>query len=102
MRRQNLPLQRLMNQDSFTEVAHQLRYEDVSALYAAVGEGHVSTQSVIEKVTALVSANDTSPGTIDLPQVGRSRAPRGGDSAVLVRGAPELHEHGSDSCRRGG
>jgi len=39
MRRQNLPLQRLMNQDSFTEVAHQLRYEDVSALYAAVGEG---------------------------------------------------------------
>src|SRR5690606_25528159 len=54
MRRQNLPLQRLMNQDSFAEVAHQLRYEDVSALYAAVGEGHVSTQSVIEKVTALV------------------------------------------------
>src|SRR3546814_7746208 len=90
MRRQNLPLQRLMNQDSFTEVAHQLRYEDVSALYAAVGEGHVSTQSVIEKVTALVSANDTSTGPIDLPQVGRSRAPRGGDSGVLVRGAPDI------------
>ena len=91
MRRQNLPLQRLMSQDSFTEVAHQLRYEDVSALYAAVGEGHVSTQSVIEKVTALVSANnDTSTGPIDLPGVGRSRAPRGGDSGILVRGAPDI------------
>ncbi|WP_431798613.1 RelA/SpoT family protein [Microbacterium kunmingense] len=91
MRRQNLPLQRLMNQDSFTEVARQLRYEDVSALYAAVGEGHVSTQSVIEKVTALVSAaEDTSTGPIDLPVVGRSRAPRGGESGVLVRGAPDI------------
>jgi GTP pyrophosphokinase len=91
MRRQNLPLQRLMNQDTLSEVAHGLRYEDVSALYAAVGEGHVSTQSVIEKVTALVSASsDTATGPIDLPHVGRSRAPRAGDSGVLVRGAPDI------------
>ncbi|MFT4214201.1 MAG: bifunctional (p)ppGpp synthetase/guanosine-3',5'-bis(diphosphate) 3'-pyrophosphohydrolase [Microbacterium sp.] len=91
MRRQNLPLQRLMGQDSLTEVARQLRYEDVTRLYAAVGEGHVSTQSVIEKVTALVRAQeDTSTGPIDLPAVGRSKAPRGGDSGVLVRGAPDI------------
>lgn len=90
MRRQNLPLQRLMNQDSFKEVAHQLRYEDVSALYAAVGEGHVSTQSVLEKVTALVADNDTNTGAIDLPITGRSRAPREGDSGVLVRGAADI------------
>ncbi|MDQ4212755.1 bifunctional (p)ppGpp synthetase/guanosine-3',5'-bis(diphosphate) 3'-pyrophosphohydrolase [Microbacterium capsulatum] len=91
MRRQNLPLQRLMNQESFAEVARQLRYEDVSALYAAVGEGHVSTQSVLEKVTALISATeDTSTGTIDLPAHGRSRAPREGDSGVLVRGAADI------------
>ena len=50
MRKQNLPLQKLMSQDSFAEVAAQMRYDDVSALYAAVGEGHVSTQSVLEKV----------------------------------------------------
>ncbi|QCQ15979.1 RelA/SpoT family protein [Microbacterium sp. RG1] len=91
MRRQNLPLQRLMSQDSFTQVAQQLRYEDVSALYAAVGEGHVSTQSVIEKVTALVAAdNDTSTGPIDIPHIGRGRTPRDGDSGVLVRGAPDI------------
>jgi GTP pyrophosphokinase len=91
MRRQNLPLQRLMGQDAFTEVAHQLRYEDVTALYAAVGEGHVSTQSVIEKVTALVRAEeDTSTGPIQLPAVGRSRQKRDSDSGVLVRGAPDI------------
>ena len=79
-----------MSQDSFSEVAQQLRYEDVSALYAAVGEGNVSTQSVIEKVTALVSANDTSTGPIDLPFLGKPRQPRGGDSGILVRGAPDI------------
>ncbi|WP_394686112.1 RelA/SpoT family protein [uncultured Microbacterium sp.] len=89
MRRQNLPLQRLMSQDSFTEVARLFHYEDVSALYAAVGEGHVSTQSVIEKVTALVNVEEANTGPIDIP-VGRSRAPRGGDSGVLVRGAPDI------------
>ncbi|WP_100810712.1 MULTISPECIES: bifunctional (p)ppGpp synthetase/guanosine-3',5'-bis(diphosphate) 3'-pyrophosphohydrolase [unclassified Microbacterium] len=91
MRRQNLPLQRLMNQDSFGEVAHQLRYEDVSALYAAVGEGHVSTQSVIEKVTALVATEeDTSTGPVELPHLGRPRTPRANDTGVLVRGAADI------------
>jgi GTP pyrophosphokinase len=90
MRRQNLPLQRLMNQDSFTEVAHQLRYEDVSALYAAVGEGHVSTQSVIEKVTALVHQTAPLTGPIDLPALGRQRSTRNSDSGILVRGAPDI------------
>lgn len=90
MRRQNLPLQRLMSQDSFAEVAQQLRYEDVSALYAAVGEGHVSTQSVLEKVTALVSAEDTTTGPIDTPGQITMREPRGGDSGILVRGAADI------------
>jgi len=90
MRRQNMPLQRLMSQDSFAEVAHQLRYEDVSALYAAVGEGHVSTQSVLEKVTALVAATDPATGPIDLPGSMPSREPRSGDSGVLVRGASDI------------
>ncbi len=91
MRRQNLPLQRLMSQDSFAEVAQQLRYEDVSALYAAVGEGHVSTQSVLEKVGALVAAEDTSTGTIDVPV--HSHHPhqvRAADSGILVRGAADI------------
>ncbi|MGP6176916.1 RelA/SpoT family protein [Microbacterium sp. A196] len=90
MRRQNMPLQRLMNHDSFAEVALQLRYEDVSALYAAVGEGHVSTQSVLEKVTALIAANDTSTGAIDIPVRPRAHVPRTGDSGILVRGASDI------------
>ncbi|WP_430646354.1 RelA/SpoT family protein [Agromyces sp. GXS1127] len=91
MRKQNLPLQKLMSQESFAEVAAQLRYDDVSALYAAVGEGHVSTQSVIEKVIALVRDVDDADEP-ELPAIPvRSRPlPRTSDSGVLVRGAPDI------------
>ncbi len=91
MRKQNLPLQKLMSQDSFSEVAAQMRYEDVSALYAAVGEGHVSTQSVIEKVVASVQTEAEAEDTefVFTPSV-RSREIRHSDSGVLVRGAPDI------------
>lgn len=91
MRKQNLPLQRLMSQNAFGEVASQLRYEDVSALYAAVGEGHVSTQSVIEKLLASLhaEAETEDPETL-FPAKGRVRQLRNSDSGVLVRGAPDI------------
>jgi GTP pyrophosphokinase len=91
MRKQNLPLQKLMNQDSFAEVAALLRYEDVSALYAAVGEGHVSTQSVLEKVVASLQSIEEGDST-DLPVAPRShnQTLRHSDSGVLVRGAPDI------------
>jgi GTP pyrophosphokinase len=91
MRKQNLPLQKLMSQDAVTDVAAQMRYETVDALYAAVGEGHVSTQSVIEKVLASLQS-DPDADEADLPFVpkGRARQLRHSDSGVLVRGAPDI------------
>ena len=90
MRKQNLPLQKLMSQDSFAEVASQLRYDDVSALYAAVGEGHVSTQSVLEKVVAsLQETTEAEETDTPFPTRGRSTL-RTSDSGVLVRGAPDI------------
>ncbi len=91
MRKQNLPLQKLMNQDAFSEVAATMRFEDVSALYAAVGEGHVSTQSVIEKVLASLHTEAEGDDTdLEFPSKGRSKQLRNSDSGVLVRGAPDI------------
>ncbi len=90
MRKQNLPLQKLMNQDSFASVAAQMRYDDVSALYAAVGEGHVSTQSVIEKVVASLTTETESDDDFTFVPKARSRALKNSDSGVLVRGAPDI------------
>ncbi len=91
MRKQNLPLQKLMGQGSFSEVAAQMRYDDMSALYAAVGEGHISTQSVLEKVVAnLQSESETDDTEFAIPGKGRGRQVRKSESGVLVRGAPDI------------
>ncbi|MDM4763242.1 bifunctional (p)ppGpp synthetase/guanosine-3',5'-bis(diphosphate) 3'-pyrophosphohydrolase [Galbitalea sp. SE-J8] len=91
MRKQNLPLQKLMSQDSFADVATQLRYDSVEALYAAVGEGHVSTQSVIEKVLASITQEaDAEDSDVVFAPKGKSRQLRDSDSGVLVRGAPDI------------
>jgi len=91
MRKQNLPLQKLMNQDMFNDVALGMHYEDMSSLYAAVGEGHVSTQSVLEKVLAsLTTEAETEDAELTFTPKGRSRQLRNSDSGVLVRGAPDI------------
>jgi guanosine-3',5'-bis(diphosphate) 3'-pyrophosphohydrolase len=91
MRKQNLPLQKLMSSDVFAEVAAAMRYEGVEALYAAVGEGHVSTQSVLEKVVAsLQSEAEADEAEVPFTPKGRARQLRPSDSGVLVRGAPDI------------
>ncbi|GGF23586.1 RelA/SpoT family protein [Subtercola lobariae] len=90
MRKQNLPLQKLMSQDSFAEVASQLSYNNVEALYAAIGEGHVSTQSVIEKVLqSLQTEVESDDSELDVV-VGRRPRSTHSESGVLVRGAPDI------------
>ncbi|MAT17086.1 MAG: bifunctional (p)ppGpp synthetase/guanosine-3',5'-bis(diphosphate) 3'-pyrophosphohydrolase [Leifsonia sp.] len=91
MRKQNLPLQRLMSADVVSEIASQMRYESVEALYAAVGEGHVSTQHVIEKVLAsMQAAPENDENEVPFTSKGRARQLRPSDSGVLVRGADDI------------
>ncbi|MBN9607619.1 MAG: bifunctional (p)ppGpp synthetase/guanosine-3',5'-bis(diphosphate) 3'-pyrophosphohydrolase [Actinomycetales bacterium] len=90
MRKQNLPLQRLLSQNVLTEIASALRLDSVEALYAAVGEGHMSPQSVIEKVLAAATTEEETDSADVLPQPGKSRQLRTSDSGVLVRGADDI------------
>jgi GTP pyrophosphokinase len=79
-----------MNQESVASAAAVLRFADVEDLYAAVGEGHVSTQSVIEKILGIVqSEQETEDDVFVGPTKGRL-ASRTSESGILVRGAPDI------------
>ena len=52
MRKAALPMQRLLSGDALLTIARDLHMTDVAALYAAVGEGHISAQSVVQKLVA--------------------------------------------------
>jgi len=92
MRKQGLPLQRLMTHDSLTNLAAELHYPDISSLYAAVGDGHVSAQHVVSRLVAHLGGQEGA--TDDLaeattPSSGMPRA-RIGDPGVVVVGADDV------------
>ncbi|MFN8226035.1 MAG: RelA/SpoT family protein [Mycobacterium sp.] len=91
VRRGGLPLQRLMSADSMGALARELRYADVSALYTAVGEGHISARHVVQRLIAQLGgaedaedeiAERSTPSNIPVRQ--RSNE----DVGVSVPGAP--------------
>jgi GTP diphosphokinase / guanosine-3',5'-bis(diphosphate) 3'-diphosphatase len=95
MRKEGLPLQRLLTHDSLQAVAETLHVRDVSSLYAAVGEGNVGAQNVVRKVIELHGGDEGS--TEDLAEavtvpteVDRRRRVRRGDAGVMVHGANDL------------
>ena len=91
LRKQNLPLQRLMSAEALTKVVSDLKLSDISALFASIGEGQISAQSVIEKLTATSTIEDDSDIEFELPPAPKSfRHISGSDSGVLVKGDADV------------
>ncbi|ACZ30696.1 (p)ppGpp synthetase I, SpoT/RelA [Xylanimonas cellulosilytica DSM 15894] len=94
MRKQNLPIQRLLSHETLVGLATELRFADVSALYAAVGEGHVSAPHVVELlVKSLGGADGTEEDTAEAAVPGVPTTPRRtrtGDPGIVVRGVEDI------------
>jgi GTP diphosphokinase / guanosine-3',5'-bis(diphosphate) 3'-diphosphatase len=100
MRKQGLPLQRLASADALLAIAHDLRYVDLSSLYAAIGEGHVSAQSVVAKLVKSAGGIPGAQEDLDESAV-PTRAPKplpAGDSGVVVEGAADVWARLSKCC----
>ncbi len=100
MRKQGLPLQRLATADALLTIAQDLHYADLSSLYASVGEGHVSAQSVVAKL--IRSVGGIAGAQEDLAEttlLNRAPKPRpAGDSGVVVEGAADVWARLSKCC----
>ncbi len=93
LRKEGLPLKRVMTHESLTQVANELRVPDVTALYAAVGEGNLGAQTVVRKVIE-VSGGKDGAAEDQAEAVNISRPRRRGqaaqDSGVMVKGATDV------------
>jgi len=92
MRKQNLPIQRLLSHESLVALANEMRYADVSALYAAIGEGQVSAATVVQRLVQ--SMGGETAAEEDLAEVARpgqtQRRVRTGDPGVVVKGVDDI------------
>ena len=91
MRKQNLPLQRLMTHEALAAVAADFKYVDISGLYAGVGDGHTSAQSVMERLVESLGGSESTDDDItevSIPtQVTKTKF---SDSGVVVRGVGDV------------
>jgi GTP pyrophosphokinase len=92
MRKQNLPLQRLLSGDALVALAKDLHYADIAALYAAVGESHVSAQTIVHQlVQSLGGPEGTEEDIAEVTSPAREPRPRTqGDPGVVVVGASDV------------
>jgi GTP pyrophosphokinase len=85
----------VLTHDSLSTVAAEMRLPDVSALYAAVGEGNVGAQTVVRRVIDLHggeegAAEDLAEGVRLTSERARAKQSVGGDAGVIVKGISDV------------
>ncbi|MEI7419320.1 MAG: bifunctional (p)ppGpp synthetase/guanosine-3',5'-bis(diphosphate) 3'-pyrophosphohydrolase [Actinomycetes bacterium] len=92
LRKQNVPIQRALAADSLLKITSDLRYAEAADLYAAIGDNHLSAQSVVEKMAAALSADeDSEEAVFEIPtNTSAFNRIRHSDSGVLVRGDADV------------
>lgn len=101
LRRAGLPLQRWLTVEHMTSLASHFRLADVNALYAAIGEGTVGPQAVVQQ---LVQAEGGIEEAQDATLEGRAfgsphrRSARVNKTGVMVHGDPDLYVKLAKCC----
>ncbi|RKN44689.1 RelA/SpoT family protein [Streptomyces hoynatensis] len=93
VRKQNLPIQHVLSGDALVTLAHEMRYPDISSLYAAIGEGHVSAPHVVQKLVQAqggeeAASEDLAEAVPPVPTRGKRRS--SADPGVVVKDVEDV------------
>jgi guanosine-3',5'-bis(diphosphate) 3'-pyrophosphohydrolase len=95
LRREGLPVQKLLSGPVLADVAKAMSYIDLDALYIAIGENHVSAQSVAQRVARELRSGDAEE---QLPITARAPRRRKPTSGVHVEGLDDVMVRLSRCC----
>lgn len=95
VQRGGLPMHRLFTPASIKQIASELHYADVDALYTAIGKGQVSAQHVTHRLMAQFSSTDDAEEQLvsrtPISKMSVHNTPRRADSTgVLVEGSADM------------
>ncbi|MEA2477612.1 MAG: diphosphokinase / guanosine-3,5-bis(diphosphate) 3-diphosphatase [Actinomycetota bacterium] len=88
MRKQGLPVDKLSKGDLIKQASDELKFPDLEAMHVAIGEGHLSPQSVTTRIIRLFT-----PETDKVepePEVAQRRRPSRRGRGVVVEGFDDL------------
>jgi GTP pyrophosphokinase len=94
MRKQGLPLQRLMTNQAMQGIAAELHQSDITALYASVGDGRISATTIVQRLVdaagGVEGASDDAAETFTPGRAHVSRKSASGDPGVTVVGTADV------------
>jgi GTP pyrophosphokinase len=92
MRKAGLPIQKILGGHTLLQLAHDLNYPDIDALYAAVGDGHISASHVIERLETSLGLEETheTPLLESLVSGTSTRPARRSASGIQVEGVDDV------------
>jgi GTP diphosphokinase / guanosine-3',5'-bis(diphosphate) 3'-diphosphatase len=96
MRKASLPMQRLLGGEALLTIARDMHLTDISALYAAVGESHISAQTVVQKLVTQLggvegAVEDIAETAVPTTPAERQTSRRSSSSAgVTVKGVSDV------------
>ncbi|MBM3743848.1 MAG: bifunctional (p)ppGpp synthetase/guanosine-3',5'-bis(diphosphate) 3'-pyrophosphohydrolase [Actinobacteria bacterium] len=92
MRKAGLPIQKILAGQTLLQLAHDMNYSDIDSLYAAVGDGFISSNSVVEKLISAVGAEETHEASLieSISSGATPRIPRRSASGVHVEGVDDV------------
>lgn len=91
IRRQHLPMQRLMSKSTLLALAKEMQYEDVDSLYAAIGEHKEQAADVVARMVEAVGGTEGADEDItEITRPGTSQRLRRGDPGVSVHGIADV------------
>jgi len=93
MRKAGLPIQKILSGQALLELAHDLRFEDMDSLYSAIGDGHISSASVVDKLIVAIGVEEPFEDVTDsaiVTQTAIGQLERRSNSGVHVEGVDDL------------
>ncbi|MCL4313114.1 MAG: bifunctional (p)ppGpp synthetase/guanosine-3',5'-bis(diphosphate) 3'-pyrophosphohydrolase [Actinobacteria bacterium] len=97
LRREGLPLAKMISSEALLSLARSMNYMDVDALTAAIGEGHLSARSVVQRLLRELRGGEHEeqlPATVKQPRRHRD----GIGAAVYVEGLDDVMVRLSRCC----
>jgi guanosine-3',5'-bis(diphosphate) 3'-pyrophosphohydrolase len=90
MRKQGVPLRRLATEEALAQVAEEMKYPGLEALLVAVGEGHVSPQSFVARLSRWLAVGADEEAPEEVPLARPVRIKKDPSQGILVKGATDV------------
>ena len=90
LRKAGLPIQRVATTEALTAIAQETRHGDITALYAAIGEGQIGATTVVKRLVQSMGGEEGATEDLAEATVPTRARRKSTDPGVVIRGVTDV------------